>query len=104
AESHRLERRAATKRSGSGSGRSANDSPCADGPDNAIRPGRIPQQAGVEGSVSMTVNASASSNRLTNLIMVALIAGIAVGYVCNVTAPTPEAAKNIASYFSILTD
>ena len=53
----------------------------------------------------MTVtNPPANSNRLTNLIMLALIAGIAVGYVCNVTAPNADAAKNIASYFSIVTD
>ncbi len=53
----------------------------------------------------MTVtNSPVRSNRLTNLIMFALIAGIAVGYVCHATAPTPEAAKNIAGYFSIVTD
>jgi Na+/H+-dicarboxylate symporter len=53
----------------------------------------------------MTVtNPPANSNRLTNLIMLALIAGIAVGYVCNVTAPNADAAMNIASYFSIVTD
>jgi Na+/H+-dicarboxylate symporter len=53
----------------------------------------------------MTVtNPPANSNRLTNLIMLALIAGIAVGYVCNLTAPNADAARNIASYFSILTD
>ena len=53
----------------------------------------------------MTVTSpSASSNKLTNLIMLALIAGIGAGYVCNQLAPTPDAAKNIAGYFTIVTD
>lgn len=46
----------------------------------------------------------ASSNKLTNLIMLSLVAGIGVGYACNILAPTPDAAKNIAGYFSIVTD
>jgi Na+/H+-dicarboxylate symporter len=50
------------------------------------------------------IHPPASSNKLTNLIMLALIAGIGVGYVCNLAAPTPDAAKNIAGYFSIVTD
>jgi Na+/H+-dicarboxylate symporter len=45
-----------------------------------------------------------SSNKLTNLIMLSLVAGIGVGYACNILAPTPDAAKNIAGYFSIVTD
>lgn len=45
-----------------------------------------------------------SSDKLTNLIMLSLVAGIGVGYACNILAPTPDAAKNIAGYFSIVTD
>jgi Na+/H+-dicarboxylate symporter len=36
--------------------------------------------------------------------MLSLFAGVGVGYACNVLAPTPVAAKNIASYFSVATD
>ncbi|SNT19285.1 Na+/H+-dicarboxylate symporter [Noviherbaspirillum humi] len=43
-------------------------------------------------------------NQLTVWIGIALAAGIAVGYFCNSIAPTPEAAKEIASYFSLVTD
>ncbi len=38
------------------------------------------------------------------IILIALILGIVVGYACNQSAATPEAAKEIAGYFSILTD
>ena len=44
------------------------------------------------------------SNRGTNRIMLALVIGIAAGLVCNRWAPSPEAAKNLASYFTIITD
>ena len=43
-------------------------------------------------------------NRLTNLIMLALLMGIIVGYACNTFAASPAQAKEIASYFGILTD
>ena len=43
-------------------------------------------------------------NRLTTLIMVAMVLGIIVGYACNTLATSPAQAKEIASYFSILTD
>ncbi|WP_374486609.1 dicarboxylate/amino acid:cation symporter [Zoogloea sp.] len=43
-------------------------------------------------------------NRLTTLIGVALVLGIIVGYACNTLAATPAQAKEIASYFGILTD
>ena len=43
-------------------------------------------------------------NKLTWLILVAMVAGIAVGYVAHGLAPTPEAAKEIAGYFNIVTD
>jgi Na+/H+-dicarboxylate symporter len=42
-------------------------------------------------------------NRLTTYIMVSLFLGIAVGYVCNALA-SPEQAKIIAGYFSIVSD
>ena len=44
------------------------------------------------------------ANRSSLLIFVALVLGILVGYVCNQMAPTPEAAKDIAGYFGIITD
>lgn len=42
-------------------------------------------------------------NRLTTMIMVAMVLGILVGYACN-TFAGPAQAKEIASYFGILTD
>jgi len=48
-------------------------------------------------------SAPRSSNRLTTYILVSLLLGIAVGYVCN-TAATPDEAKLIAGYFSIIAD
>jgi len=44
------------------------------------------------------------TNKLTMCIMAGMVLGIVVGYLCNATAPSPEAAKEIAGYFSILTD
>ncbi len=43
-------------------------------------------------------------NRLTTLIGVALLLGVIVGYACNTLAGSPAQAKEIASYFGILTD
>ncbi|OYU15419.1 MAG: dicarboxylate/amino acid:cation symporter [Alphaproteobacteria bacterium PA4] len=43
-----------------------------------------------------------TSNRLTRYILVALVTGIATGYVINVSV-TPEQAKDAAYYFSIVT-
>src|SRR5277367_1934431 len=48
-------------------------------------------------------SAPRSSSRLTTYILVSLLLGIAVGYVCN-TAATPDEAKLIAGYFSIIAD
>ena len=42
-------------------------------------------------------------NRLTTLIMLAMVLGIIVGYACN-TLAGPAGTKEIASYFGILTD
>ena len=43
-------------------------------------------------------------NRLTTLIGIAMLLGIIVGYACNTLAASPADAKEIASYFGILTD
>ncbi len=43
-------------------------------------------------------------NKLTTWIVLALLAGIGVGYLCHALAPDAAAAKEIAGYFSILTD
>jgi Na+/H+-dicarboxylate symporter len=42
--------------------------------------------------------------KLTTWIMIAMILGIVVGYICNVTAPDAKAAKDIAGYFNVVTD
>jgi Na+/H+-dicarboxylate symporter len=44
------------------------------------------------------------ANKLTRWILVAMLLGIAVGYLCNVNAADANAAKEIASYFNIVTD
>lgn len=44
------------------------------------------------------------TNKLTTWIMVAMVLGVAVGYLCNINAPDAKAAKAIAGYFSIATD
>src|SRR6201996_205624 len=44
-----------------------------------------------------------NSNRLTTYIMISLLLGIAAGYVCN-TLASPEQAKVIAGYFTIVSD
>ncbi|HJV35186.1 dicarboxylate/amino acid:cation symporter [Geomonas sp.] len=43
-------------------------------------------------------------NRLTICIMAGMLLGIVVGYICNVSAPDAKAAKEIAGYFSLITD
>jgi len=42
--------------------------------------------------------------KLTTWIMIAMILGIVVGYVCNIAAPDAKAAKDIAGYFNVVTD
>lgn len=44
------------------------------------------------------------SSKLTTWILVGLVLGIVVGYICNISAPNAKAAKEIADYFSIVTD
>ncbi|MBV1774571.1 dicarboxylate/amino acid:cation symporter [Burkholderiaceae bacterium DAT-1] len=43
-------------------------------------------------------------NKLTLRIILAMILGVVVGYLCNRFSPTPEVAKQIADYMHILTD
>ncbi len=52
----------------------------------------------------MKPSGGASSNRLTTLIMIALILGIVVGYICHLLAPNAAAAKAISGYFLIITN
>lgn len=40
-------------------------------------------------------------NRLTTMVILAMILGVLVGYACHAWAPTPEAAKEIAGYFGL---
>lgn len=44
------------------------------------------------------------AHKSSSLILIALVLGIATGYVLNITAASPEAAKQIAGYFGIATD
>lgn len=44
------------------------------------------------------------ANKLTTWIMIAMVLGIVVGYACNVGATDAKQAKEIAGYFSIVTD
>lgn len=43
-------------------------------------------------------------NRLTRLILISLVLGVGVGWLCNRFLPTAEVAGTVASYFSIVTD
>ena len=43
-------------------------------------------------------------NKLTTWIIIAMLLGIVTGYACNTLAPSPDAAKEIAGYFSMITD
>jgi Na+/H+-dicarboxylate symporter len=45
-----------------------------------------------------------SSQKITTYILVCMILGICVGYLCNTFAPDAETAKAIAGYFSLVTD
>jgi len=57
--------------------------------------------------MAMATNVDGSTERsrgLTNALMASLLLGVVAGYICHTLAPTPEIAKNIAGYFSIVTD
>lgn len=41
---------------------------------------------------------------ITSYIVIAMILGIAVGYVCHSTFPDPKVTKDIAGYVSLLSD
>ena len=43
-------------------------------------------------------------SKLTRYILISMVVGIFVGYICHNVAPDPKAAKEMAGYFSILTD
>ena len=47
---------------------------------------------------------NANNKKSTRWIMLALILGVAVGYVCHAQAPDAKAASEIASYFNLITD
>jgi len=43
-------------------------------------------------------------NRLTTFILIGMILGIIVGYLCNITLPDPQTDKAIAGYIGLITD
>jgi Na+/H+-dicarboxylate symporter len=45
-----------------------------------------------------------SGSRLTTLIFIGMILGIAVGYACSITWPDPQTAKEIAGYIALVSD
>jgi Na+/H+-dicarboxylate symporter len=50
------------------------------------------------GAVAMT------GSRLTTMIFVGMLLGIAVGYACSITWPDPQTAKEIAGYIALISD
>ena len=42
--------------------------------------------------------------KLTTWILIAMLAGIFVGWMCHSYLPTPESAKTVAGYISLFTD
>src|SRR5919198_4019744 len=44
------------------------------------------------------------AQRLTTIIFIGMLLGIAVGYMCNILWPDPQTAKAIAGYISLFTD
>ncbi len=45
-----------------------------------------------------------SGSRLTTLIFIGMLLGIAVGYACSITWPDPQTAKEIAGYIALISD
>src|SRR5437660_9798323 len=46
----------------------------------------------------------AMKSKLTTWILIGMVAGIGVGWMCHELLPTPESAKSIAGYISLVTD
>src|SRR5438046_6427112 len=46
----------------------------------------------------------AMKSKLTTWILIAMLAGIGVGWMCHELLPTPESAKTVAGYISLVTD
>jgi Na+/H+-dicarboxylate symporter len=44
------------------------------------------------------------TNKITLWVLIALVLGIAVGYGCHTSITDPKQLKDVAGYFSILTD
>ena len=42
--------------------------------------------------------------KLTTWILIGMVLGIGVGYVCHSSFPDPQEAKAVAGYFSLITD
>ena len=45
-----------------------------------------------------------SGSRLTTMIFIGMLLGIAVGYACSITWPDPQTAKEIAGYIALISD
>ena len=45
-----------------------------------------------------------AGSRLTTMIFVGMLLGIAVGYACSITWPDPQTAKEIAGYIALVSD
>jgi len=50
------------------------------------------------------IKAPKQKQGLTTWILLALVAGILVGYACNVAFPDPKTAKTVAGYISLIAD
>src|SRR5436305_15102421 len=46
----------------------------------------------------------ARKRNLTTWILIGMVAGIIVGYACNIAFPDPQTAKTVAGYISLITD
>ena len=46
----------------------------------------------------------AMKSKLTTWILIGMVAGIGVGWMCHELLPTPESAKTVAGYISLVTD
>src|SRR6266568_323713 len=46
----------------------------------------------------------ARKRNLTTWILIGMVAGVIVGYACNIAFPDPQTAKTVSGYISLLTD